>query len=83
MSKFVAVHKLSKAFKGWEHQYSSIKGMSRSLPFMTDEFNNWLHENEELIHKVHTEKDYLMDHIIVVFEFHNEEEALICRLRFG
>jgi thiamine kinase-like enzyme len=73
MSRFVAVHHLSKAFKHWDHESLQI----------TDEFRAWWYENETLIKKVHTEKNFELDANVVLLEFHSEEEALICRLTFG
>ena len=83
MSRFVTLHKLIKAFTGWDYQYHEVRELSRTLPVMSDEFSAWWYENETLVKKVHTEKSFELDAILIILEFHNEEEALICRLRFG
>jgi hypothetical protein len=50
---------------------------------MNAEFSNWYRENQHLIKTVHSQRMVETDRTEIAFEFHNEEEALLCMLTFG
>jgi hypothetical protein len=79
MTRYVILHKLSRGFKEWE--YSSNYG--ETIPAMNAEFNDWYHENIDQIKAVHKQKMVESLRIMIAFEFHNAEDALLCMLTFS
>jgi hypothetical protein len=50
---------------------------------MTEEFRDWYRENINQIKTVHTQRMVEYDRTEIALEFYNEEEALMCMLRFA
>jgi hypothetical protein len=50
---------------------------------MNAEFSDWYRENQHLIKTVHSQRMVETDRTEIAFEFHNEEEALVCMMRFA
>jgi len=83
MSRYVILHKLNRGFKEWEFKGSYDPKAREIVPAMNEEFSAWYRENSHLIKTVHTERSVELDKNLVAFEFHNEEDALLCMLTFG
>jgi len=83
MTKYVILHKLNRGFKRWEFEGSYEPKDRQTVPHMTEEFCDWYRENQHLIKTVHSQRMVEMDRTQIAFEFHNEEEALMCMLRFA
>ena len=83
MSRYVILHKLSRGFRDWEYRGSYVANLRETVPYMTEEFRDWYRENQHLIKTVHTQRMVDLDRTQIAFEFHNEEEALMCMLRFA
>jgi hypothetical protein len=83
MSRYVILHKLNRGFKEWEFHGNEIPGYRETVPYMTEEFCDWYRENQHLVKTVHTQRMVELDRTQIAFEFHSEEEALVCMLRFG
>ena len=83
MSRYVMLHKLVRGFKTWEYQPHNLPDLQRTVPYMTEEFYSWYDENKNLIKAVHQNKSYEFDRLEICLEFYNEEETLICMLRFA
>ena len=79
MTRYVILHKLSRGFRDWE--YSSNYG--ETIPTMNAEFNDWYHENIDKIKAVHKQKMVESLRLMIAFEFHNAEDALLCMLTFS
>jgi len=50
---------------------------------MNAEFNDWYHENIDQIKAVHKQKMVESLRLMIAFEFHNADNALMCMLQFG
>jgi len=83
MTRYVILHKLSRGFKECEFHGNNIPRYRETVPTMNEEFTDWYNENMHLVKKVHTEKMVELDQTQIVFEFHNEEDALLCMLTFS
>ena len=93
MSRYVILHKLNRGFKEWDKLKREFKEWEfhgsyehkahETLPYMTEEFRDWYRENQHLVKTVHTQRMVDLDRTQIAFEFHNEEEALLCMLTFG
>ena len=83
MSRYVILHKLSRGFRDWEYKGSYVASSRETVPTMNAEFSDWYRENQHLIKTVHSQKMVEMDRTEIAFEFHDEEEALVCMLRFA
>ena len=84
MTRYVILHKLSRGFKEWEYRGSHYVISSREkVPTMNAEFSDWYRENQHLVKTVHYERMVEFDRTQIAFEFHNEEDALLCMLTFG
>ena len=82
MTKYVILHKLSRGFKEWTFHGNEIPRYRETFPYMTEEFRDWYRENHHLIKTVHTQRMVDLDQTQIAFEFHNEEDALLCMLQF-
>jgi len=82
MSRYVILHKLSRGFKEWEFHGNEIPRYYETVD-MTEEFRDWYRENQHLVKTVHTQRMVDLDRTQIAFEFHNEEDALLCMLTFG
>jgi len=78
MTKYVTLHKLTRAFSTWEYQ-----GNYDTLPIMNDEFINWYHKNSDLIENVHKQRSVELDRTIIVLEFKDHNDALMCLLKWS
>jgi hypothetical protein len=83
MSRYVILHKLSRGFDEWRFHGNYDPSLRSVTPMMTPEFVDWYHENIDQIKKIHKEKMVELDKTLVALEFHNEEDALLCMLKFG
>ena len=83
MSRYVILHKLSRGFRDWEYRGSYVTSSRETVPTMNEEFSDWYRENQHLVKTVHTQRMVETDRTEIAFEFHNEEEALVCMLRFA
>ena len=83
MSRYVILHNLSRGFRDWEYRGSYVESSRETVPTMNAEFSDWYRENQHLIKTVHSQRMVELDRTQVVFEFHNEEDALMCMLQFG
>ena len=83
MSRYVILHKLNRGFIDWEFHGSYHTHLRDTLPQMTEEFCDWYRENIQQIKTVHRQRMVEMDRTQIAFEFHNEEDALLCMLQFG
>jgi hypothetical protein len=83
MSRYVILHKLSRGFRDWEYRGSYDVRQRETVPTMNAEFSDWYIKNQHLVKTVHTQRMVELDRTEIAFEFHNEEEALVCMLRFA
>lgn len=83
MTRYVILHKLSRGFKEWTFHGNEIPRYRETVPYMTEEFCDWHRENQHLIKTVHSQRMVDLDQTQIAFEFHNEEDALLCMLTFG
>jgi hypothetical protein len=83
MTRYVVLHKLSRGFKEWEFHGSYDIKRRETVPHMTEEFADWYRENQHQIKAVHSQRMVETDNTLVAFEFHNEDDALMCMLQFG
>jgi hypothetical protein len=83
MSRYVILHKLSRGFKDWDYHGSYDVKRRETVPNMTSEFIEWYQDNANQIKNVHSEKMVELDRTLIAFEFYNEEDALMCMLRFA
>jgi hypothetical protein len=83
MSRYVILHKLSRGFRDWEYRGSYDVRQRETVPTMNAEFSDWYIKNQHLVKTVHSQRMVELDRTEVVFEFHNEEDALLCMLTFG
>ena len=82
MTRYVVLHKLSRGFEKWEYHGSYDVKLRETAPYMTEEFRDWYRENIKQIKTVHTQRMVDLDRTQIALEFYNEEEALMCMLRF-
>ncbi len=78
MTRYVILHKLSRGFRDWE-----VASSRETVPTMNAEFSAWYRENIDQIKAVHSQRMVDLDQTQIAFEFHNEEDALLCMLTFG
>jgi len=78
MTKYVTLHKLTRAFSTWEYQ-----GNYDTLPIMNGEFISWYHKNSDLIENVHKQRSVELDRTIIVLEFKDHNDALMCLLKWS
>ena len=83
MSRYVILHKLNRGFKEWEFKGSYDPKAREIVPYMTEEFRDWYRENQHLVKTVHSQRMVELDRTQIAFEFHNEEDALLCMLTFS
>jgi len=83
MSRYVILNKLTRGFKEWEFNGNYDPRLRETSPTMTEEFRDWYRENQHLVKTVHTQRMVDSDRTQIAFEFHSEEEALMCMLQFG
>ena len=83
MSRYVILHKLTRGFRDWEYRGSYVASSRETVPTMNAEFSDWYRENQHLVKTVHTQRMVDLDRTQIAFEFHNEEDALLCMLTFG
>jgi hypothetical protein len=83
MTKYVTLHKLTRAFSTWEYQGNYDHKLRETLPIMNDEFINWYHKNSDLIKNVHKQKSLELDRTIIVLEFKDHNDALMCLLKWS
>ena len=83
MSRYVILHKLSRGFRDWEYRGSYVANLCETVPTMNAEFSDWYRENQHLVKTVHSQRMVDLDRTQIAFEFHNEEDALVCMLTFS
>jgi len=83
MSRYVILHKLSRGFRDWEYRSSYVESSRETVPTMNAEFSDWYRENIDQIKTVHSQRMVDLDRTQIAFEFYNEEDALLCMLKFG
>lgn len=83
MSRYVILHKLSRGFEEWRFHGNYDPTLRSVTPTMNAEFSDWYIKNQHLIKTVHSQRMVELDQTQIAFEFHNEEDALLCMLTFS